>query len=99
MTDIKKLLGSNIRAYRTNCGLTQEKLAELSGTATNYLGMIEGGKKFPSADVIERIALALHRDTAELFAIKPVRQDWQREILSDIEKLITEKLALLEKGD
>jgi transcriptional regulator with XRE-family HTH domain len=99
MTDIKKLLGSNIRNYRQNCGLTQEKLAELANTATNYLGLIEGGKKFPSADMIERIARALNRDTAELFALSPLRLDWRREILSDMDKLIVTRLSELEKGE
>jgi transcriptional regulator with XRE-family HTH domain len=96
MTDIKKLLGTNIRTYRQNCGFTQERLAEMADTATNYLGLIECGKKFPSAVMIERIARALGRDTAELFALSPLRLEWQREILADIEKLIAERLEALE---
>ncbi|GMO40850.1 MAG: hypothetical protein Pg6C_01660 [Treponemataceae bacterium] len=97
MTDIKKLLGANIRTYRQDCGFTQERLAEMADTATNYLGLIECGKKFPSAVMIERIAFALGRDTAELFALAPLRLDWQREILTDIESLIAERLASLDK--
>ncbi|MDR0540207.1 MAG: helix-turn-helix domain-containing protein [Spirochaetaceae bacterium] len=99
MTNIKKLLGANIRNYRLEQGLTQEKLAEMAKTATNYLGLIECGKKFPSADMIERIAGALGRDTVELFALSPLRLDWQRDILSGIEKLISQHIAGLDKSE
>lgn len=98
MTNIRKLLGSNIKNYRVQRGLTQEKLAEAANTATNYLGLIECGKKFPSADMIERIAAALERDTPELFSLSPIRLDWQREILIDLEKIINERLSALEKN-
>ena len=54
MTNIKELLGSNVKAYRSKLGISQAKLAEMINMATNYLGLIEGGKKFPSADMIER---------------------------------------------
>lgn len=96
MTDIKKLLGKNIRAYRLKNGLTQEKLAEMANTATNYLGLIECGKKFPSAEMIEKVALALQIDPSNLFALAPVKQDWQREILEEMNAVISSKLMALD---
>ncbi|MDR0550413.1 MAG: helix-turn-helix domain-containing protein [Spirochaetaceae bacterium] len=96
MTNIKKLLGTNIRNYRLEKGWTQEKLAEAAQTATNYLGLIECGKKFPSAGMIERIASALGRDAVELFTLAPLRMDWQREILTDIEKLIEQRIDCID---
>jgi transcriptional regulator with XRE-family HTH domain len=97
MTNIKKLLGANIRAYRNALGISQTKLAEMVDTATNYLGLIEGGKKFPSAEMIERIAAALGKDTADLFAVTPIQKDWEAQILTDIEALITNRLKVLNK--
>jgi transcriptional regulator with XRE-family HTH domain len=41
-------------------------------TATNYIAMIEVGKKFPSAGMLERIASALNIDTPELFTTQAV---------------------------
>ena len=38
-----KILGANIRNYRKQIGLTQEKLAERIGKSVNYVGMIERG--------------------------------------------------------
>jgi transcriptional regulator with XRE-family HTH domain len=93
MTNIRELLGSNIRAYRNNLGISQEKLAENINMATNYLGLIEGGKKFPSADMIERIAAALGEDTPALFSLAPLRQDWKENILLKIDTLIEQELA------
>jgi transcriptional regulator with XRE-family HTH domain len=99
MNDIKTVLGSNIRKFRTALGLSQSKLAEMAGIATNYLGLIECGKKFPSAEMIERIANALAQDPLELFTLKPIRLKWQKNLLSEIEKLISEKLAELPDED
>lgn len=36
-----KKLGKNIRNARIDCGLSQEKLAELPGKTRNYVGMVE----------------------------------------------------------
>jgi transcriptional regulator with XRE-family HTH domain len=99
MNNIKTVLGSNIRKFRTALGLSQSKLAEMAGAATNYLGLIECGKKFPSAEMIERIAKALARDPLELFTLKPIRLKWKKNLLSEIENLISEKLAELPDED
>ena len=93
MTNIKELLGANIRAYRKEMGISQEKLAETIDMATNYLGLIEGGKKFPSADMIERIAVALDKDPSALFALAPARRDWKKRILLKMGALIDRELA------
>jgi len=99
MTSIRELLGSNIKRYRNNLGISQAKLAETINIATNYLGLIEGGKKFPSACMIERIASALGKDTPELFAVVPVQQDWKEHILLKMHTLIDEELKSLPRPD
>lgn len=43
------------------------KLAELCGTSTSYIGEIEIGKKFPSVEMIQQIAAALHIKPYRLF--------------------------------
>jgi len=95
MTNIRELLGSNIKACRKDLGMSQEKLAEMINMATNYLGLIEGGKKFPSADMIERIAVALNKDPPALFAIAPAQQDWKKHLLLKIDDLIERELAAI----
>lgn len=39
------LFGHNVQKYRKELGLSQEKLAELSGVHRTYIGMIERTEK------------------------------------------------------
>jgi transcriptional regulator with XRE-family HTH domain len=93
MTDIRKVLAANIKAFRKENGLTQAKLAEQAGTATHYIAMIEGCKNFPSPDMIERLAAAFGKDTVDLFSLTPIRHNWKELILSDIGVLVDQRLT------
>ena len=70
MTNLKDLVAQNIKKYRKIRGFSQEILAEKAGTSTTHIGMIEIGKKFPSVQMLERIAQALDVDTPTLFAVE-----------------------------
>ena len=67
MTKVQECLAQNIKKYRKIAHLTQEQLAERVETSTNYIGTIETGRKFPSPQMIERIAEALHIESPQLF--------------------------------
>ncbi len=58
---------NNLRFYRNEQGLTQEKLSEMTGISTDYLSEIERGKKTPSFKRMELIAKALHLEVYKLF--------------------------------
>ena len=73
MTDLRELLGANIKIYRKTQGLSQAKLAERVDTATNYISAIEAGRRFPSVSMLEKIAIALDIDTTELFSKKTTK--------------------------
>jgi transcriptional regulator with XRE-family HTH domain len=97
MTDLRQVLASNMRRQRKKLGLSQGGLAEKAETATNYIGMIETGKKFPSIDMIEKIAEALQIDTLELFSVQPIPVDealknLKKELLAEVEKLVSSRL-------
>jgi transcriptional regulator with XRE-family HTH domain len=96
MTDLRKLLASNMKIYRNELGLSQSRLADKVNTASNYIALIETGKKFPSTKMLERIADALNVDTPELFSLKSVntktKQYIKEEILEDIEKILSLRL-------
>jgi transcriptional regulator with XRE-family HTH domain len=103
MADIKQVLASNMKLHRKKQGLSQNKLADKINTATNYIAMIELGKKFPSAQMIERIADALNVEAPDLFAAVPF-QSYSMEklctsILSDIEMVLHERLTVLEQSN
>jgi transcriptional regulator with XRE-family HTH domain len=100
MTDIRQLLAVNMKTYRKTLGLSQTKLAEKIDTASNYIAMIETGKRFPTPQMIERIALALEVDTPELFLreipesnpIKAIHE----QILADIDQILGKQLGKLQ---
>ena len=48
------------------------QLAELCNSSTGYIGEIESGKRFPSVNMIERIALALKIESWHLFKNEPI---------------------------
>jgi transcriptional regulator with XRE-family HTH domain len=75
MTNLRQLLGANIKIYRNACGLSQSKLAEKAGTATNYISAIEAGRRFPSVEMLEKIAFVFGIDVPELFSMKPIQAD------------------------
>jgi transcriptional regulator with XRE-family HTH domain len=99
MTDIRKVLAANIKAFRKEQGLTQAKLAEQAGTATHYIAMIEGCKNFPSPDMITRIAAVFGKDTVDLFSLTAIRHDWKELILSDIGTLVDQRLNELKNKE
>lgn len=67
MSDIAKILGQRIRNYRTSKGLSQEKLAELSGCHPTYIGQIERGEKNATIESIAKISAALSISLSRLF--------------------------------
>ncbi len=67
MGDIAKVLGKRIRNYRTEKGLSQERLAELSGCHPTYIGQIERGEKNATMESIEKISVALNVSLSKLF--------------------------------
>ena len=53
-------VGERIKKYRQERELTQERLAELCDLSTNFISIIECGKKRPSLDTFAKIANALN---------------------------------------
>jgi transcriptional regulator with XRE-family HTH domain len=90
-----------MRHNRQLLGLSQAKLAEKIGTATNYISKIESEKQFPSVEMLEKIAVALNIDNAELFSTKLILANDTRgtdqDIPDELKKIVTEKLALIER--
>ena len=94
MTEVQQVLAFNIKKYRKTKGVTQEQLAEQAGTSTNYLGSIETGKKYPSPQMIDKLAKALDINPLELFkkespnmqSIKQSLEEKIQEVLNDVLK-------------
>jgi len=63
----QKLFIVNLKGFRKSRNISQGKLAEICGTGQNYIADIEEGEKFPSLDMIEKIAAALNIEACYLF--------------------------------
>jgi transcriptional regulator with XRE-family HTH domain len=53
---LKQVFIQNMKEFRKKEGISQMKLAEYLNASPTYIGEIEVGKKFPSMDMIEKIA-------------------------------------------
>jgi transcriptional regulator with XRE-family HTH domain len=96
MTDLRKVLASNMKYYRKVLGISQAKLAEKAQVTDNYIALVETGKRFPSVNILEQIAKALERDTLELFSPKQddllKKRALKTKILADIDAILTVRL-------
>ncbi|GMO38029.1 MAG: hypothetical protein Ta2F_14230 [Termitinemataceae bacterium] len=71
MTKLRHILAFNMKENRCRLGISQAKLAEKADISTNFVAMIELEKKFPSPEMLERIAEALEIDAPQLFSMPP----------------------------
>jgi transcriptional regulator with XRE-family HTH domain len=67
MTNIREVLAANLKKHRQARGWSQAKLAEEARTSPHYIGMLETKAKFPSSEMIQKLAAALVIDPTELF--------------------------------
>jgi transcriptional regulator with XRE-family HTH domain len=67
VTNINRRVGSNIRKFREDLGLSQEKLAAEADLHRAYIGQIERGEKKIGLVNLEKIAKALKVPIQNLF--------------------------------
>ncbi len=63
---LRQVFRDNVKFYRKQLKLSQEKLAELSDLSVNYVGDIERLDKKVTIDTIEKLAKGLNVDPSLL---------------------------------
>lgn len=63
----KNIVGGNIRKFRSIAGITQERLALISGLSQGYINQLESGKRNYTQKSLELIADALSTPIIEFF--------------------------------
>ncbi len=92
MSSLKKKLGVRIQEIRKSKNMTQEKLAEAIGLNVPNLSNIERGKKFVSAETLEKIIKALNINESELFDFDHIKsRDELLNLIINILKNSTDK--------
>lgn len=87
-------IGENIYNLRTSKGLTQQKLAEMSGVSQAAINLWENGKRQPRLEQLQRISEALGVTRAyfinfdEFVQLNEIEND-EEELLDDYRKLNT----------
>lgn len=103
MGNIREILALNIKENRRRLGMSQPELAELANLSTHYISMIEISRKFPTPEVLERLAEALGIAAHELFEVPPLPENalerMHKDVLSSIKQTVNEavKEAILEQ--
>jgi transcriptional regulator with XRE-family HTH domain len=78
-------IGSTIRAYRLQKGLSQGDIEKKTGLLRCYLSRVENGHTVPSLDTLSKIALALDLPITQFFADDALSQQVNPQKLSDEE--------------
>ena len=103
--DIQRTIIANIKKWRKEAGLSQEKLAQLCQTAPAYIRQIEIGNRCPSLQYLERIARSLNIAPWQLLyeeeaaGGEPAAEDYslhkktvKKELLAGLSKAITQEV-------
>jgi len=104
MKSLRSVLAFNMKVQRQILGISQAKLAEKVNTSTHYIGMIESEKKFPTPEMLERIAAALDIDAPSLFSTKfypssedGTMADFREQIINDITQVLDYRIGKLNR--
>jgi len=57
----------NLKFYRKQCGLSQEKLSNAIDMSMNYINQLENKNSFPPPEIIDKISNVLDISPAKLF--------------------------------
>jgi len=92
MTSLRTVLARNMKERRRILAISQSQLAEKVSSSAHYISQIEQKNKFPSPEMLERIAAALEIDTPQLFSMESLTGEaikkFQNGVLSDMEDAI-----------
>ena len=99
----REIFKENLKFFRKQKGLTQEKLSELIGYGVTYITEIESRKKFPKPETIDLIAEQLEIEPYQLFqkmnCPENIKQFAQNDFITQLsEKLSTDIQSKITQG-
>ncbi|WP_342434683.1 helix-turn-helix transcriptional regulator [Paenibacillus sp. FSL H7-0442] len=104
MTELRKQMGTRIRAIRNAKGLTQQKLADIASLDYRYIGALERGERNFSIDTLEKVLTALNVSISELMFSKEhmtkdetIRQEAIDEFVALTSRLNEEQIGILRR--
>jgi transcriptional regulator with XRE-family HTH domain len=91
-SELRSILGTNIKKYRCFRGFSQAKLAELIDLSPNFISELETGKRWISSDTLANLAGALGIGVYDFF--KP-EETFPDDMTAFISKYTAEATALV----
>lgn len=85
------MLGEVIRITRVANDMTNSTLSEKSGVSISYITEIEKGKKNPSTDILNKLAIALNLKQEDLYEL----DELHNELIKSKEKLSVYRILLI----
>lgn len=98
MNEFQEDFVENLKFYRKQKGISQEKLAEMCDCATATIGCIEIYRQLPSFEMITKIAAALKIHPADLFlrnastTVMEAKDKLRMKLLPQIEEFIEKEM-------
>lgn len=98
MKDFQEKFIQNLKFYRKEKSISQEKLAEMCNCSTGSIGCMECGKTLPSFEMIVKIAAALKIHPADLFlrnassTVSNTKNLMKTKLIPQIEEFIEKEL-------
>ena len=86
MKSLKEKLGIRIQQIRKSKNITQERLVEAVGLDTPNLSNIERGKRFVTAETLEKIIQALEIEEKDLFDFGHIKS--RVELINEIQNIL-----------
>ena len=92
MENVSLVFGKRVRDLRNSKSLSQEKLAELSGLHSTYIGQIERGEKSPTIESIYKISSGLDIPLSDFFKnIEMSEEKYADKIYNEVLSLTNDK--------
>ena len=107
MNSIRETFVNNLKFYRNQKGISQEKLSYAVGKSIAYINQIENRDSWPQPEMVDKIAVALEIPSSALFEENGSPQNkkdlfentfgksLESELLSRIEKDVKEVCSLM----
>lgn len=98
MNAIRETFVNNLKYYRKQKGISQEKLSYAVGKSIAYINQIENKDTWPQPEMVDKIAVALGIPSSALFEEKGSPENQKASFASEFGKsLETELLSRIEK--
>ena len=103
--ELRNIFIDNIKKYRKQAILSQMALEERCKSAASYIGEIEIGKKFPSVEMIQKIAKALGVPPYKLFMEKDdiyianLSPDKKQELIAKLQQAVADIVSGMDSAE